>query len=157
MSILPFKKILAPVDFSEFSFRSLQNAADLADHFGAQLCVLHITQPVENVYYLSPYALAPTDMVNYHDEIRHQANDNLQKMIERLGARSETYALLRSGNPADEIVEAAREEGASLVVISTHGIGGWRNLMFGSVAEKVIRLSPSPVLVTHAQNPDGEN
>lgn len=154
MSILPFKKILAPVDFSEFSFKSLQNAADLATHFDAELYVLHVTQPVEDVYYLSPYAPAPTDMTEYLAEARHRALDNLHRMIERLHCGVETHVLLREGHPVDEIVGAARDEGVSLVVISTHGIGGWHHLMFGSVAENVIRLSATPVLVTHAAKPD---
>lgn len=60
---------------------------------------------------------------------------------------------MRVGAPAEEIVGAVAAEDAQLLVISTHGIGGWRNLMFGAVTEKVIRLSPCPVLVTHAENP----
>lgn len=75
-------------------------------------------------------------------------------MIARLPEAVEARAVLRAGAPAEEIVGAICAEDAQLLVISTHGVGGWRNLMFGAVAEKVIRLSPCPVLVTHAENPD---
>lgn len=106
MSLIPFKKILAPVDFSEYSFKSLQNAADLAAHFGAELCILHVNPAVETTYYLAPYAPNPSDMVAYHDQMRERATNNLRTM-----------------------------------------------LVFGLVAEKVIRLAPCPVLVTHAEKP----
>ena len=109
--------------------------------------------PRDNVHYLAPYAPNPTDMVAYHDQARQRAEDNLHNIIARLHTSVETRPLLREGRPADEIVGAARDEGADLLVISTHGIGGWRHLMFGSVAEKVIRLAPCPVMVTHAQKP----
>lgn len=152
MPLLPIKRILAPVDFSEFSFQALQKAAELAGHFGAELCVLHVSQPAQSAYYLSPYAPNLTDMAAYHDVVRQRADEHLREMIARLPETVDARAILRSGAPAEEIVAAALAEDAQFVVISTHGIGGWRNLMFGAVAEKVIRLSPCAVVVTHAEN-----
>lgn len=153
MPLIPFKKILAPVDFSPFSFKSLQNAADLASHFGAELCVLHITQPTQNMHYLAPYAPDPNLVTSQLENQRKAAQGSMQMMVEKLKTPFEVSYVLREGAAADEIVNAARDEGTDLIVISTHGIGGWRHLMFGLVAEKVIRLAPCPVLVTHAEKP----
>lgn len=81
--------------------------------------------------------------------LRECAQNKLRALVE--APRFEAIApLLRDGNAADVIVSAAEGERADLIVISTHGLGGWRHLVFGLVAEKVIRLAPCPVLVTHA-------
>jgi len=59
--------------------------------------------------------------------------------------------MLVDGDPAQEICQAAKEKGADLIVIATHGQTGWRRLVFGSVTEKVVRLAPCPVLTIPAQ------
>lgn len=153
--MLPIKKILCPVDFSDFSCEALSDAGELAAHFGAELYVLHVTQSLENLSMLSPYpGSLPWDMEGYEKAVRDGAEEELGKIIARQHLQGiAVRPLLRHGYPTDEIVEAARASKADLLVIATHGLGGWRHLMFGSVAEKVIRLSCCPVLVTHSQKP----
>ena len=62
--------------------------------------------------------------------------------------------LLRTGTPQDEIVATVRDEGADLIAIGTHGRGGLNRLMLGSVCDRVIRMSPCPVLAV--REPDTE-
>ena len=61
--------------------------------------------------------------------------------------------MIGAGDAASEIVRIASEQSADLIVIATHGLTGWRHLVFGSVAEKVIRLSDRPVLVAPVHEP----
>ncbi len=151
--MLPFKKILCPIDFSDFSLQALDQAGELAAHFGAQLCVLHVTQSVEMIYVLAPYGGgAPSDIVRLEREVRKGAKHELQRILKREGLQQiAVQPFLLEGNAADKIVDVAEQEGADLLVISTHGRSGWRHLVFGSVAEKVVRLAPCPVLVVHAR------
>jgi len=153
----PIKKILCPVDFSDFSHQALNQAGELALHFGAELCVLHITPSVENIYNNLAYSGGISfDVQAYGNGLREAALRELQQIVERENfAKIKVSPLLGEGNPADEIINTTRTEQIDLVVIATHGIGGWRHFIFGSVAEKVIRLSRCPVLVTRAKEVEG--
>ena len=154
--MLPIKKILCPVDFSEFSFRALAQATELATHFKAELFVLHVTQPIETIYQLGLYAGTPSwDIQGYERELRQGAERELVQLLEaEQFRRLEVHPLLRAGLPADQIVEAAHAVEADLLVISTHGLGGWHHLLFGSVAEKVIRMARCPVLISRVPVPE---
>ncbi len=150
--MLPFKRILCPVDFSDFSYQALDKAGELAAHFRAQLCVLHVAPPVETAYDLDPYlGPIPSHVADYQEAVTEGARQKLGEVIEHKHFGIEVLPLLREGNAADEIVNTIGMENSDLIVIATHGLSGWRHLVFGSVAEKVIRLAPCPVLVTHAQ------
>ncbi len=150
--MLPFQRILCPIDFSDFSYQALDKAGELAAHFGAQLCVLHVAPPVETAYDLDPnLGSIPWHVADHQEGVTEGARKKLEEIIEHKHFGIEVRPLLLEGNAADQIVSAAGMENSDLVVISTHGQGGWRHLVFGSVAEKVIRLAPCPVLVTRAQ------
>jgi nucleotide-binding universal stress UspA family protein len=71
-------------------------------------------------------------------------------MKSRIPKDVQSQAKIEQGEAADEILRAAREEGADVIVIATHGLTGWRHMVFGSVAEKVVRTAPCPVLTIHA-------
>lgn len=153
--MLPIKRILCPIDFSDFSLRALDQAGELATHFGAELCVLHVVQSPETSFALYPYGGEVTwNIADYQKEVREGAERELRKIVERSHQSIEVRPLLREGNAADEIVNAAELGHIDLIVIATHGLGGWRHLVFGSVAEKVIRLAPCPVLVLRAAKPE---
>lgn len=153
--MLPFTKILCPIDFSEFSLEALDKASELATHFGAELFVLHVTQPLQIVYSIAPFEGGSSwDITEYEKAMREAAERKLEEIVEsqRFGD-VEMRPLIRDGNAADGIIEATEAAKADLIVISTHGLGGWRHLVFGSVAEKVIRLASRPILVTHVTKP----
>jgi nucleotide-binding universal stress UspA family protein len=143
--MLPLKRIICPIDYSEPSYEALHRASELAQFFGAELGVLHvmptIAQEVAARVYDTP-------------EHNHVRTDSARKKLcgiiaERIPGDVRAHPVIRIGDAADEIERAAGEEHADLIVIATHGLTGWRHLVFGSVTEKVLRLSHCPLLVIH--------
>jgi len=132
-----FRKILCPVDFSENSIAALDRAAELAQQNDALLFVMH----VEFVPMNSPSELAQYSNVSMEPD---------QRKLERIAAahlaNMQHQLLVRSGWPGGEIVSAARELDADLVVIATHGWWTGVERRLGNTAEHVIRTSPSSVL-----------
>ena len=148
-------KILVPTDFSEASVAALKYACTLAEALHAELCVLHT---VENAYPLGVYTEyynPPPDFFQRRDREARERLDALLTAAEqdRYRARME----LRHGDPAKQILQYLYEHGAvHLVVMATHGRGGVARLMMGSVADKIVRMAPCPVLtvrVPHADEP----
>jgi len=143
--MFPFKTILCPTDFSEPSREALKIAEKLARHFSAKLHLLHVITPV-------PLAVPTTgalaiDFPSYQKKMEKSARDSLRTLVEEVfGGKADVEANVVLGEAADEIVRASEEKRADLVLLATHGYTGWRHLVFGSVAEKVIRLSKKPVL-----------
>jgi nucleotide-binding universal stress UspA family protein len=144
--MLPIKKIISPTDFSELSDMGLIAAIELAEHFSAELLVVHVVAP------LSAAATSAAPAAHYLPEvmesIRNNAETSLNEMMEKKVPKTlRSKSILLEGSPSDEIAEYAKEIDADLIVIATHGQSGWRRFMFGSVTEKVMRLSKSPVLI----------
>jgi nucleotide-binding universal stress UspA family protein len=89
----------------------------------------------------------PFDVGRYEKAIAEGAQQGLKELLEeRLEALPRKSALVVRGQPADEIARVAERNQADLIVIATHGHTGWRRFLFGSVAEKVVRVAPCPVL-----------
>ncbi len=142
--MLPVKKILAPTDFSEISLETLGTAAELARHFGAELEVLHVIPTVPALPSDPHYNF---EVPAYQEALRAEAEKRLAETIRsRVGGEIPTRPRVSYGEPAREIVRVAEDDGADLIVIATHGLTGWQHLVFGSVAERVVRLAACPVL-----------
>jgi len=143
MSKFEPKKILVPVDFSEFSQDALQSAAEIAELRNANVTVMHVmVEPQTSV----PYEVY-IDWQKVKDEIKVDAQKLLDEMTEKAGINGMTERVLVWGEPATVISEAARNENFDLIVMATHGRTGLTRLFLGSVAENVIRHAPCPVLV----------
>ena len=135
--MLPFKKILCPIDFSEPSYEALKTANELASHFSAELYLIHVIPPVHTV------PVPPLYLQELEESAKNSLHDVFQKRVpKKLRARQ----ILVHGDPAGEIVRIAAEEDIDLIIIATHGQTGWRQFIFGSVADKVVRLALCPVL-----------
>ena len=141
---LHFQKILAPVDFSPASRNGLKHAVRFAEEFGAELTLLYVSEPSPTATFAAiPGAIAPPpiDFASAEKQLRGVAT----------GVGNESVAdirwNIRVGVPAHEIVEAAKESDADLIVIATHGYTGWKHFCIGSTAERVVRAAPCPVLV----------
>ncbi len=144
--LLPIKKIISPTDFSEISDIGLKASIELAEHFEAELLVVHVLAP------LSGAATSAAPAAHYLPEVmesmRANAEEALRKMMAgKVPSDLNSKSILLEGNPADEIKEFAKEEGVDLIVIASHGQSGWKRFMFGSVTEKVMRLARVPVLI----------
>ena len=142
----PIRQILVPVDFSEPSRDALDRAAELGKAFGAKLDVLHVWEaPV----FLPAGTLAASSADHsLVDAVRRHAEDSLDRFVEDAAKRGIEIRTPRAlpGAPAQTIVETAETGGYDLVVIGTHGRTGLARALIGSVAERVVRHAPCPVL-----------
>lgn len=145
--MLPVKKILCPTDFSEPSYEGLKAANELAEHFSAELCLAHVVAPVPVPMAQSPTVPEAFNVASYRTELEASAQRSLQEVVEqKIPKELRVRQIIGHGEAANEIVRIAEEETADMIVIATHGLTGWRHLIFGSVAEKVVRLAGCPVL-----------
>lgn len=144
----PFNRILVPVDFSEHSAKAVRVAADLARRFDGLLTVIHVYDPL--VYSLPDgFMFLPQQQI---DQLVNALQENLDKSKQLAldaGAPRVEAALLR-GPIADEIVERAARGEYSVIVMGTRGRTGMKHLLLGSIAERVVRLAPCPVLTVKA-------
>ena len=144
-SALHLKKILVPIDFSAPSQQALRYALRFAKQFRAEVTLLHV---VEKTGIGSGFADVPSGL-DYSDEQLAIAEKNLRALsASSQAAGSPTIgSTVRSGLPAHEIVETAKEVDTDLIVIATHGYTGWKHVLLGSTAERVVRTAPCPVFV----------
>lgn len=151
--MLPFKKVLCPIDFSDFSYDALEAALSLCSQFHATLILVHVIMPVPVVpVTVRGYEFTGFNLALYQDELKTQHSQLLDDLIsERVPADIQVKSIILQGNEADEIVKCADDEDVDLIVISTHGRTGLKRMLLGSVAEKVMRHTLHPVLMIRSQ------
>lgn len=139
------RRILVPTDFSAPSNRAFEYAMALAGCLGASINLVHVLQ--------DPFAgqAAWEFYIPDSPEIREQRYQEARTRLLELGARAkesgiEMAAEVRIGNPTEEINAAAIDYGSDLIVMSTHGRTGLPHLLLGSIAERVLRTAPCPVI-----------
>lgn len=143
--------VLCPIDFSEPSAAALGYAVAVAEHFGASLDVLAVDDP------LLAEVAASTGLVSLREETERELRRFFARGRQPLAPASATTFLVRTGKPATEIVRVARETGADLIVMGSHGRSGVGRLFFGSTTERVLRETPVPVLVTPGDQHQGRS
>lgn len=139
---LTLNTILLPTDFSEFSEKAFPYARSIARRFDAELRLVHILERPQDV----PWWLAEQEYQARRGTLKQEAKDHLAEVVSRHLPDVRVTPEVRVGPPADEIVAAAAESSADLIVLATHGRGGLTRVLFGSVAERVVRQAPCPVL-----------
>ena len=143
--MIAIRKILCPVDLSPCADHALAYAAELAEKLSAELTVLYA---VPDVLPMMPDATMPMP-ISSSDAGELLANGRTA-LAERLAAapvsRVNPKSEVRLGSAETEIVEVAKELAADLIVIGTHGRTGLAHFFLGSVAEKIVRTAPCPVL-----------
>jgi nucleotide-binding universal stress UspA family protein len=144
MSTEGYYRIVVPTDFSSCAEEAWAAAKRLAGAFGSELVLVHVL--VEPAFYAgAPFARGIGQEVAA--AARGWAEHELERWVEHAKGRGlKARAQLRVGVAHREIVDAATNERADLVVIGTHGRGGLDRALLGSVADRVIRLAPCPVL-----------
>jgi nucleotide-binding universal stress UspA family protein len=146
-----FETILVPVDFSDHSKEALDTAVQIAQLFGSTIHLLHC-------YHLQTAGISPYGIVlpsGYYDDIREAAEKKLNDLHERvLGEGIKVESILSADSPSLAINLAADEIEADLVVMGTRGLSGLKHAMLGSVAERVVRLAPCPVLTVKDHEAD---
>ena len=145
MRIRDIKLILAPTDFSPTSDRALDVAIDIARLTGAAIEVLHVN--LDAMWVLPPpgdVITSPVDMA----EVLATSSMELDARVNRVRDAGITCTgVSESGRTDAEIVEYARNRCAGLIVVGSHGRHGLSHVLIGSVAEKVVRHAPCPILV----------
>jgi nucleotide-binding universal stress UspA family protein len=139
-----FRKIICPVDFDDNSMAALDMACRVAAQDDASICLMHVVDIPAHSTEMPPEALKPFPV--WEREARLKLDRIAVERIPRT-TRSETFT--RSGFPAGEIIATAKDLGADLIVMATHGHSrsALNHLFLGSVAEQVVRSSVCPVLV----------
>jgi len=143
-----YKKILAPLDGSEFSECSLDHVTAIAKGCAVpSVVLLHVVEPPEG--YAAEYTRIVSEAIDeVKKKFRAQTKNRLAKIADRLkknGINASTVTV--EGKPSDEILNYADKNRVDLILLSTHGSSGLTRWAFGSVADKVIRHSTVPVLV----------
>lgn len=142
--MIQFKKILVPVDFSDYSIQALKFASEYAGMFGAEIVLVYIVEPVIYPPDLSIGQIALPTLTYQVDE---RAKEELVRVAkENIREGIPVTPVVKLGKPYLEIIEVARAEDVDLIIISTHGHTGVEQILFGSTADKVVRKAPCPVL-----------
>ncbi len=147
--MIAIKKVLVATDFSAPSLSALNYARAMARSFGASLHVLHVFEPlwITSADVVGGGVALTTMMQGLEETARKQLDEAVTEEDRReLGA---TAVMITSESPAREIAHYANDHKVDLVVIGTHGRSGLSRWLIGSVAEKVVRLAPCPVLTVH--------
>jgi len=137
------KKILVPTDLSELSFEAFELAKSLSKAYKARLYILHTVDVVPVVSFPTVDFTLETAL---NDEME-KAKTTVEVFIsEKLGDVDDVAAVIKRGVAYEEIMKFVKEEGIDLIVMATHGRTGLPHIIMGSVAEKIVRHSPVPVL-----------
>jgi nucleotide-binding universal stress UspA family protein len=151
--MIALKHILVPTDFSETSDAALAYGREFARTFGASLDLLHVADNVFSRGFTGEGYLAI--LPDLQEDLERTARVRLDEMLidhDEPGLAA-TPVLRTSTSPASEIVAYARENDVDLIVMGTHGRGGVAHFLVGSVAERVVRSAPCPVLtVRHPEH-----
>lgn len=138
------KKILVAIDFSASSDKAFNSALFMAKQFDARLILVHvINEPIDMRGFYVPH-------ISF-DKLEEEINAGAEKLMEQFCRRHlvgfDNYeTLILPGTAYQEIIRAAEQHNAGLIVLGTNGRTGLDHVLFGSTAEKVVRLSPLPVL-----------
>jgi len=144
------RRILAPVDFSDISENALSYATGLADELGAKVVLLYAIEPM--VFVGSPIS-PEINVPPLLEDQRKVARQSLDKLMARLSRRGVPVAgVIKTGTPFQVILDVADAKKCDFIVMGTHGRGGLSHLLLGSVAERVVRLSPRPVLTVRGKD-----
>jgi nucleotide-binding universal stress UspA family protein len=149
-SVVP-TRILVPIDFSPSSHAALDAAAELAEKFHAEVFLLSVIPEFPNVSL--PDSIAEAAVI---ERARREADDRFgvsQKALSAKGIIVKSSVEV-SNDIAGTILDAIEREQADLVVITTHGLSGWYPHVFGSVAEKIVKLAPCPLLLLRTPKPE---
>ncbi len=139
---------MCATDFSDFSNLSLTYGMALAGEFEAKLFVCHIV----DISSAAMYGEAMVDITQQQKRMEQYAREQLEQLA--AGYPIQWEPLVVTGHPAQEICRMAKQKAVDLVVCATHGRAGLKRLILGSVAERLMRILPCPILIIRILKPD---
>ena len=141
---LGIKRVLVPIDFSDYSKSSLKYAVNFVKQLNAELFLIYVVEPV---IYPPDFSLGQIAIPTVDLEMDKRAIEELNKLAQKeIPSDLKVKTIVKTGKPFIEIIETAAEENIDLIIIATHGHTGVEHILFGSTAEKVVRKAPCPVL-----------
>lgn len=143
--MVAIRRILIPTDFSEPAEAALRYGRALAEEFGSTLHLMHVVPEP----YIYPWGteISTMPLVDLLTSSETQAADRLKTLVDDTGALSGRVKTITAiGTPVDKILQQVADDGIDLIVMGTHGRGAVGHLLLGSVAERIVRRSPVPVL-----------
>ncbi|MBN2417945.1 MAG: universal stress protein [Deltaproteobacteria bacterium] len=138
-----YKKILFPTDLSEGSKTIAEHVKLMASKFGAEVSVVYV---VGVGHYYSSLDVPAAGIANFEAEIAASAGTQLTNFVEEVFKGMDVKTEVFTGNPADEIVDYAERNGTDLIIMG-HSRAGLERMLLGSVAHRIVKLSPVPVMV----------
>ncbi|WP_029895989.1 universal stress protein [Desulfohalovibrio reitneri] len=141
--MIQVKKILCAVDFSEFSPHVAEYAATLAKAMGSEVRVLYVAPSLSQ--YVG-FHVPPSSIESFVEDIVSGAEKTMEQFLEDHFKDVQATGEVVTGYAGEEILTQAKESGADLIVMGTHGRQGIDRILFGSVAEKVVKSAGCPVL-----------
>jgi len=152
--MIQLKKILHPSDFSEPSIQALKYAQALCARFQSELHLLHVVSSIPAVPLGTGAGFVPPNVVTSQDDFRENAGEQLGKLIDPDWAAEHSMVQATvEGSPTPGIIEYAQEHDIDLIVLGTHGRNALKQVLIGSVAERIVRQAPCPVLTVR---PNGQ-
>jgi nucleotide-binding universal stress UspA family protein len=146
-------KILLPIDFSSSSYAALETATELAQQFKSELYLIHII-PMLPIVTGTEFFAENAVLQRTRDHAEQQLAARVTALISQ-GVRARSH--IEVGNDvAGSIMMVIEREQVDLIVISTHGMSGWHPIIFGSIAEKVIKLVQCPLLLLRSVKAAGD-
>ena len=138
------QRFLVPIDFSEYANQALDYAINLAGKLAARLTLLHVIQSIP----LGGVDMGVTLPYTYVQDLEAESMQSMESYLARVTAAGlEGEIVVVHGIPFHEIVDTAKTRQVHLIIMGTHGRTSLQHVLVGSVAEKVVRLAPCPVLV----------
>jgi nucleotide-binding universal stress UspA family protein len=150
--MIELQRILWPTDFSKYSKIAGDYACALAEQFSSELHLLHVIEDVLTILPEAGMVFPPPQ--EYQPKLRADAEKSLSQLLEGKPAAVKSIVRnVRNGHPFLEILKYAKDAEIDMIIIGTHGRTGLAHVLLGSVAEKVVRKAPCPVLtVRHAMH-----
>jgi len=146
---MQIKTILFPTDFSHGARAAMDTALSLAGQYNAKLILLYVIQDINIAEWYIPSSISAMDLVA---DMQKGAEKEMEKWVaEAAKAVTGVERMVVRGVPFVEIIRTAREKGADIIVIGTHGRTGIDHMLFGSTAEKVVRKAHCPVLTVRTE------
>ncbi|MEW5914077.1 MAG: universal stress protein [Thermodesulfobacteriota bacterium] len=143
--MLDFKKVLFPIDLSETSPLLVDYVRTVAERFGAELHVVNVMR--EPLASTSGIDMSREELDRIRSGVLAGARAQLEDFAKKhFGGLSKVTTMQLRGDPSDEILNYIQQQGISLVVMGTHGRKGLDKIIFGSVAQRIVQMSPAPVL-----------
>ncbi len=139
-----YNRIMIPVDFSDNSPKLLQAAIDVAEKFQAKLLLVFVVQSFEDY---SGFFVPHMPISEFEEEMIQSAEKKMEAFVqENLKTSLSYHTDVLQGDVAEELTRYAAENNVAMIIMGTHGYKGLERVLFGSVAEKVVKTSPCPVL-----------